>query len=146
MMHQGYLLIHQNIIWQPLSRPSSQKANDANNTNYFVNRTRIQPTQIVLQPDASAEPSENKGPESLLTLRPNPASTFVELLIRDMPELRNDLRIEVFNVDGKRVYESIGAASGNLRIGTQDWKQGVYLVLLRDPQRILARHKLVINN
>jgi hypothetical protein len=112
--------------------------------DYFVNRTRIQPTQIEVQPDASAEPSENKAAESLLTLRPNPASTFVEILIRDMPEDRNDLRIEVFNVDGKRVYESVGAASGNLRIGTQDWKQGVYLVLLRDQQRILEWHKLVI--
>lgn len=144
MKYQGLLLIHQNIIWQPLSRPSSQGADDANNTNYFVNRARIQPTQIVVQPDASAEPSENKGPESLLTLRPNPASTFVELLIRDIPELRNNLRIEVFNVDGKRVYESVGAALGNLRIGTQDWKQGVYLVLLRDQRGILERHKLVI--
>ena len=144
MKYQGFLLILHNIIWQPLPRPSSQGADDANNTNYFVNRTRIQPTQIVLQTDSKSEPSEDKTSESLLMIRPNPASTFVELLIRDMPELRNNLRIEVFNVDGKRVYESVGAALGNLRIGTQDWKQGVYLVLLRDQRGILERHKLVI--
>lgn len=113
-------------------------------SDYFVNRTRIQPTQIVLQPDASAEQSEDKLSEALMTLRPNPASTFVEILIRDMPEDRNELRIEVFNTDGKRVYDNVGAASGNLRIATQDWKQGVYVVLLRDQQRLLERHKLVI--
>jgi hypothetical protein len=144
MIHQGYLLIHQNIIWQPLSRPSSQKANDANNTNYFVNRTRIQPTQIEVQPDASAEPSENKGPESLLTIKPNPASTFVEITYNRTQTKQNQFVLEVFNIYGNHIQTSTFDFNGTSIIENLNWKPGLYLIIVKDNQKIISYHKLVI--
>jgi hypothetical protein len=113
-------------------------------SDYFVHRTRIQPTQIVLQPEAPAEQSEDKNMEPLLMIRPNPASTFVEIKYTGIETDKNNIILEIFNIDGKLIYNTSLDFLSTIRIETLNWKPGLYIANLKDSQKIIANYKLVI--
>jgi parallel beta-helix repeat protein len=80
---------------------------DTKSIEGFIKRDRIAPLKIQLDNQAEID-HEVKTPESLFNIRPNPASSFVEIELNSKKiNKRSDYRIEIINAEGKRVYHSM---------------------------------------
>lgn len=74
---------------------------------------------------------------------PNPANHLVEI---DLTGIQGDVRyVDVYNQLGQMALREQIDVTGLLQIDVSDLKEGVYIVLLRSEQRVLATSRLLIN-
>ncbi len=52
-------------------------------------------------------------------------------------------RIEIFNVEGRLVYSAMSSEK-QLKLTTDEWAKGVYMVNVMDGPKLLASKKLII--
>ncbi|MGJ8550215.1 T9SS type A sorting domain-containing protein [Winogradskyella wichelsiae] len=62
------------------------------------------------------------------TISPNPANSTLNITL---PNTDGDLKLEVFDVLGKRVYKGV-ITKLEWSVNVSNWKKGVYLVRLSD--------------
>ncbi|MEP5253870.1 T9SS type A sorting domain-containing protein [Winogradskyella rapida] len=68
------------------------------------------------------------NPIEEFTISPNPAKTSLNI---SLPHTEGDLKLEVFNVLGKRVYSGV-ITKLKATVNVSNWKNGVYLVRVSD--------------
>lgn len=76
-----------------------------------------------------------------ITLYPNPAKKFVNVDLKEMKHFYN--RIDVLNAEGKEVY-SVLSSDKLIKINTEHFAKGVYMVQVKDGPKTLITKKLII--
>ena len=86
-------------------------------------------------------PGQEKETKINFQLYPNPATSKV---IISNPEFRN-ASVEIFNVAGKKVVEEIYPSEGDLKISTETWPVGLYIVKVTAKGKVYNQ-KLVVSH
>lgn len=64
--------------------------------------------------------------QSIIMLYPNPAHSFI--VIESAYLLKTELEVKIFDISGRRIYESSMENVGNLEISVENWSKGLYIV------------------
>lgn len=76
-----------------------------------------------------------------ISLYPNPAKRFVNVDLSQMKHFYN--KLEVINAEGKEVYSAL-VSEKKIRLNTEQFAKGVYLVQIKDGAKLLVNKKLII--
>ena len=76
-----------------------------------------------------------------ISLYPNPAKRFVNVDLSQMKHFYN--KLEVINAEGKEVYSSF-ISEKKVKLITDQFAKGVYLVQIKDGAKLLVTKKLII--
>ena len=84
---------------------------------------------------------ENSKLISKIGLYPNPAKRFVNV---DLSEMNGTYsKLEIINIEGKEVY-SISISEKTVKINTENFAKGVYMVQIKDGTKLIGNKKLII--
>lgn len=84
---------------------------------------------------------EFEKPGNKINLYPNPAKRFVTADLTDVKHFYNTL--EVITIEGKEVY-SVLISDKTVKINTEHFTKGVYLVQIKDGPKLITSKKLII--
>ena len=77
-----------------------------------------------------------------LKLYPNPAKDLV--IIQHNLEIEN-ATVEVYDISGRIVYKNLLAStSGELQLNTGNYQSGIYLVIVKQNNKVVQLEKLII--
>ncbi len=84
---------------------------------------------------------ENTKLSSKVGLYPNPAKRFVNVDLTEMNRYYN--KLEIINIEGKEVY-SLSISEKTVKINTENFAKGVYMVQVKDGSKLIGNKKLII--
>ncbi len=76
-----------------------------------------------------------------ISIYPNPAKRHVTIDLKEMQHFYN--RVDVISTDGKLVYSAMSSEK-QLKLNTDEWAKGVYMVNVMDGPKLLVSKKLII--
>ncbi|OYT17835.1 MAG: hypothetical protein B7C24_00830 [Bacteroidetes bacterium 4572_77] len=80
----------------------------------------------------------------LLNVNPNPAKDYILVSMENTAEFEN-IELEIFDIAGIEKYnESILTGAGEIRINTQRWESGMYIIMIRSNSIVVGNAKFVI--
>lgn len=81
--------------------------------------------------------------KSKIIVYPNPAKNRVQMDLSDLND-RNLLSVKVINSEGKTVFEK-KRLPNHLKLKTNDWKNGMYVIQIYNQKHIIRYGKFIIN-
>ncbi|NOR87443.1 MAG: T9SS type A sorting domain-containing protein [Bacteroidales bacterium] len=79
-----------------------------------------------------------------INLSPNPANNYINIYMDNTAKFKN-IELEIFDIAGKKKYtESILTGLGEQKINTQNWEEGMYIIIIRSDNIVVGNAKFVI--
>lgn len=81
----------------------------------------------------------------LAELKPNLAKILRgtdKIIVQTNPRI-SDFKLSIFDISGKRIYEENGKPGERKEIGTNDWSQGTYVLLMETEKGRAFRRKII---